>query len=79
MIVLAYRLPHTSLRYSRDECVTWSENHVVDEVTGAYPSLVNLRDGSVLIVYYEEGSGSNIRARRFRIDREGLKWLPLRD
>jgi sialidase-1 len=79
VIVLAYRLPHTSLRYSRDECVTWSENHVVDEVTGAYPSLVNLRDGSVLIVYYEEGSGSNIRARRFRIDREGLKWLPLRD
>jgi hypothetical protein len=76
-IVLAYRLPQTSLRFSRDEAETWSENVVVDEVGGAYPSMVNLKDGSVLIVYYEEGEGSNIRARRFQIDTAGLKWLPV--
>jgi hypothetical protein len=50
---------------------------VVDEVGGAYPSMVNLKDGSILIVYYEEGTGSNIRARRFQIDSAGLKWLPV--
>ena len=74
-IVLAYRLPQTSLRFSRDEAETWSENVLVDEVGGAYPSMVNLKDGSVLIVYYEEGDGSNIRARRFQLDATGLKWL----
>ncbi len=79
VIVLAYRLPQTSLRFSRDECQSWSENVVVDQVGGAYPSMVNLRDGSVLIVYYEEGAGSSIRARRFRIDESGLKWLPIGD
>ena len=39
---------------------------LVDTVGGAYPSMVNLKDGSVLIVYYEEGPGSSIRAKRFR-------------
>lgn len=78
-VVLAYRLPQTSLRFSRDECQTWSENVVVDDVGGAYPSMVNLQDGSVLIVYYEEGAGSNIRARRFRIGIDGVEWLSLRD
>lgn len=74
-IVLAYRLPQTSLRFSRDDGQTWSDNLMVDDVLGAYPSMVNLRDGSVLIVYYEEGAGSDIRARRFQIDDAGLKWL----
>lgn len=76
-IVLAFRLPQTSLRFSRDEAETWSENVVVDDVIGAYPSMVNLKDGSVLIVYYEEGASSNIRARRFEVGDAGLKWLPL--
>jgi hypothetical protein len=79
VVVLAYRLPQTSLRFSRDDCATWSESVLVDDVQGAYPSMVNLRDGSVLIVYYEEGPGSNLRARRFRIGPNGLKWLSLRD
>ena len=43
--------PPTSLRYSLDECRTWSDNVLVDKVGGAYPSMVNLKDGSVLIVY----------------------------
>jgi len=76
VIVLAYRLPNTSMRFSRDECQTWSENVVIDEVIGAYPSMVNLKDGSVLVVYYEEGAGSSIRAKRFEVTAEGVKWRP---
>ena len=75
VILLAHRLPNTSLHYSTDECRTWSSNVAVDEVIGAYPSMVNLRDGSVLIVYYEEGPASNIRAKRFRTTRQGIEWL----
>ena len=44
---------------------------MVDIVHGAYPSMVTLKDGSTLIVYYEEGEGSNIRARRFLATRKG--------
>jgi hypothetical protein len=76
VIVLAFRVPNTSLRFSRDECQTWSDNVVVDEHIGAYPSMVNLKDGSVRIVYCEEGSGSSIRSKRFRITETGLEWIP---
>lgn len=75
IILLAHRVPSTSLHYSLDECRTWSENVPVDRVGGAYPSMVNLKDGSVLIVYYEEGSGSSIRAKRFRATKSGIEWI----
>jgi hypothetical protein len=75
IVLLAHRVPSTSLHYSLDDCATWSSNVLVDEVSGAYPSLVNLRDGSVLIVYYEEGEGSSIRAKRLRATPEGIQWL----
>ena len=75
IILLAHRVPATSLHYSLDECQTWSDNVPVDSVGGAYPSMVNLKDGSVLIVYYEEGSGSSIRAKRFRATPAGIEWL----
>ena len=48
IILLAHRVPNTSLHYSLDECRTWSDNVPVDDVGGAYPSMVNLKDGSVL-------------------------------
>jgi sialidase-1 len=75
IILLAHRQPQTSLHYSTDEAKTWSDNVLVDTVGGAYPSMVNLKDGSVLIVYYEEGAGSNIRARRLRATAKGIEWL----
>jgi len=77
VILLAHRLPFTSLHYSHNECQTWSDNVLVDPLIGAYPSMVNLRDGTVLIVYYEEGDGSNIRAKRFRASKDGIEWLTL--
>ena len=78
ILLLAHRVPATSLNYSLDEGKTWSPNVTVDSVGGAYPSMVTLKDGSILILYYEEGAGSNIRARRFRASPGGIEWLPLR-
>ncbi|MEA1951815.1 MAG: sialidase family protein [Planctomycetota bacterium] len=75
IILLAHRLPKTSLHYSLDECKTWSDNVMVDGVIGAYPSMVKLKDGSILIIYYEEGAGSSIRAKKFRASKDGIEWL----
>jgi hypothetical protein len=36
--------------------------------------MVGLRDGSVLIVYYEEGKLSNIRARKFSVTEKGVRF-----
>jgi len=77
IILMAHRLPATSLHYSLDECQTWSENVPVDGVGGAYPSMVTLKDGTTLIVYYEEGAGSSIRAKRFLATHNGIQWLPV--
>jgi hypothetical protein len=75
IILLAHRIPSTSLHFSLDECKTWSGNVLVDTLWGAYPSMTNLKDGSVLIVYYEEGANSSIRAKRFRVTPAGITWL----
>jgi len=75
ILLLAHRLPQTSLHWSLDDGRTWSGNVIVDDVIGAYPSMVELNDGTVLIVYYEEGAGSNIRARKFRARASGLEGL----
>ncbi len=65
----------TTIRISFDEGGTWSTPVIVDTHYGAYPSMVNLNDGSTLIVYYEEGKSSNIRARKFRIENGNVAWL----
>lgn len=75
VLLLAHRVPNTSLHWSKDEGKTWSDNVLIDEKTGAYPSMVDLKDGSVLFVYYEEGPGSNIRARRISATPEGVRII----
>jgi hypothetical protein len=62
VLLLAHRLPHTALHFSTDEGRTWHGPIEIDRFGGAYPSMVLLRDGSVLCVYYEEGPHSAIRA-----------------
>ena len=79
IILMAHRFPNTSLHYSLDECKTWSANVAVDAVGGAYPSMVTLKDGTILIVYYEEGPSSSVRAKRFRATRQGITWLPVNE
>jgi hypothetical protein len=76
-ILLTHRLPDTALHVSRDETATWQGPYLIDAVRGAYPSSVELRDGTILVIYYTEGAGSRIRARRFRLTDDGPEFLPL--
>lgn len=75
-ILLSHRLPNTALHVSRDEAKTWEGPYQIDSTIGAYPATVELKDGTVLVVYYEEGQGSAIRARRFRLTPAGPEFLP---
>jgi hypothetical protein len=50
---------------------------MIDDVLGAYPATVELKDKTVLIIYYTEGKGSAIRARRFKLANKGIEFLPL--
>jgi hypothetical protein len=74
-ILLTHRLPQTALHVSRDEGKTWQGPHQIDTTTGAYASTVELKDGTVLVVYYEEGEGSAVRARRFRLKPAGIEFV----
>lgn len=76
-ILLSHRLPLTTLHVSRDECQTWQGPYQIDATPGAYPSTVELKDGTVLVVYYEEGPNSAIRARRFKLNADGIEFLSL--
>jgi hypothetical protein len=74
-ILLTHRLPLTALHFSRDEGKTWQGPYQIDTTPGAYPSTVELNDGSVLVVYYEEGAESAVRARRFKLTATGIEFL----
>lgn len=76
-ILLSHRLPLTALHISRDEAKSWQGPYQLDQTLGAYPSTVELKDGSVLAVYYEEGRNSAIRARRFKVTPAGIQFLSL--
>jgi len=73
VILLAHRVPATSLHWSSDEGKTWNGPLRIDLVSGAYPSMVELPDGLVYCVYYEEGKGSGIRGVRLRMDQKGVQ------
>ena len=76
-IILCHRVPQTSIHISRDDTKTWQGPHMIDDVLGAYPATVELKDGTVLIIYYTEGEGSHIRAKRFKVTKDGIEFLPL--
>jgi sialidase-1 len=73
VILLAHRLPATSLHWTADEGKTWHGPVRIDTVGGAYPSLVELPDRLVYCVYYEEGKGSSIRGVRLRVVSDGVQ------
>jgi hypothetical protein len=70
VLLLAHRLPKTSLHYSIDEGRSWTGPIQIDDVIGAYPSMVELKNGQVLVIYYEEGRGSAIRSLRLNVSRQ---------
>ena len=77
-IILSVRSrPNTAIHVSRDDGKTWSGPFVIDNVVGGYPATVELKDKSVLIVYYTEGVGSEIRAKRFKLRDDGIEFLAL--
>jgi peptidoglycan/xylan/chitin deacetylase (PgdA/CDA1 family) len=71
-ILLSHRLPATAIHWSFDEGKTWQGPLQIDSVGGAYPSCVELSDGRVCCVYYEEGAGSSIRGARLKVSRSGI-------
>ncbi|HZU35122.1 MAG TPA: sialidase family protein [Gemmataceae bacterium] len=73
VILLAHRVPATSLHWTADEGKTWNGPVRIDTVDGAYPSMVELPNGLVYCVYYEEGKGSSIRGVRLRVDKKGVQ------
>ncbi|MBI4587152.1 MAG: exo-alpha-sialidase [Planctomycetes bacterium] len=75
LLLLGHRHPGTSLHYSLDNGKTWSAGVPIDSAGGAYPSMAELADGTVIVVYYEEGVGSSIRARRFKPTPKGVEWI----
>ena len=75
MILLAHRLPATSLHWTADEGKTWQGPVRIDNVGGAYPSMVELPNGLVYCVYYEEGKGSSIRGVRLRVETKVVRMV----
>jgi hypothetical protein len=73
VILLGHRLPATSLHWSKDEGKTWQGPVQIDSVGGAYPSMVQLPNGLVYCVYYEEGKGSSIRGVRLKVSRDRVE------
>jgi hypothetical protein len=74
-ILLTHRQPATSLHISRDNAKSWEGPIQIDSFGGAYPSTMELKDHTVLVVYYEEGPTSAIRAARFRVTADGIEKL----
>jgi sialidase-1 len=79
VILLAHRLPATSLHWTNDDGKTWHGPVRIDSVAGAYPSLVELPGGEVYGVYYEEGKGSSIRGVRLRVTEKGVAVVAKQD
>ena len=66
VLLSAFRHPGTSIALSRDAGRTWHGPQRLDICLGAYPSLAEMLDGTILCVYYTGGHRSDIRAIRFR-------------
>jgi Neuraminidase (sialidase) len=79
LILLAHRVPATALHWTGDEGKTWNGPVKIDTVSGAYPSMVELPDGKVYCVYYEEGKGSSIRGVLLRVDTKGVAVFGKKD
>ncbi len=65
----------TSLHWTSDDGKTWQGPVQIDSVGGAYPSMVELTNGQVYCVYYEEGKGSSIRGMRLQVDSKGVRIM----
>lgn len=60
----------TGVILSTDSGRTWSPPRMIDFAGGAYPSLVELDDGRILCIHYQEALGGNLRQAVFKVDRK---------
>ena len=67
----------TAVIFSTDLGKTWKGPVTVDNVVGAYPSMAELPDGRILIAYYTEGRGSDVRCTWLRADAAGVRVVGL--
>lgn len=67
---------YTALRISYDDGASWQGPYLMSESGGAYPSTVELKDHSILMIFYEEGEGSGIGALRFEKPENNLSPPP---
>ena len=63
----------TCVIHSTDFGRTWSKPVEIDRVLGAYPSMVELPNGRIVVVYYTEGRGSDVRCAWIEVDRSGVR------
>ena len=73
VLLCAHRDPGTAIHYSFDHGKTWAGMVMIDSCGGAYPAMVELPDGRVLIIYYSEGRKSDIRGQFLDVSREGVR------
>lgn len=71
-----YDSGYTGFRISYDEGKSWQGPYLIDEYWGAYASTVELNDGTLLIVFYEEGENSRIRAIRAIAPEKNSEVIP---
>ena len=67
---------YTALRISHDEGKTWQGPYKLDSSRGAYPSTVELDDGNILLVFYEEGENSGVGALKFELPKSQHSIAP---
>lgn len=74
-IILTHRFPQTAMHISHDDAATWQGPFAIDDVKGAYPATVELKDGSFLVIYYTEGKGSHVRVKRWKLTPAGPEFI----
>lgn len=67
---------YTAMRISYNEGKTWQGPYKMDGSRGAYPSTVELSDGNILLVFYEEGENSGVGALTFELPEKGIQVSP---
>lgn len=79
-LLLAYRpalRKPIEIRRSFDGGRTWSKPERFDQYMGSYPEMLELNDGTILVVYHREGLDSDVVSFRIRVTEAGIEKLPL--
>ncbi len=79
-VMLAHRYPGTTLRFSANNCKSWSDAYIVSDATGAYPSIARINKNEYIIAFYDDGflphlNRGIIRFKKFRLSGHNLIWL----